>query len=133
MCDLYDLGGKFSSYEKILEMSIKTYFIEYFGIKKTMTSRKKHSPVFFIKLYGPHIPNSLKIFIKYEKRMQDMYRLLVCNSKQVITAVKKWQANGNIFFLEKILNNVFLFNYFLKFHRIQNAGGFYSKHSIKLF
>lgn len=62
-----------------------------------------------------------------------MYRLLVCNSKQVITAVKKWQANGNIFFLEKILNNVFLFNYFLKFHRIQNAGGFYSKHSIKLF
>lgn len=96
MCDLYNPDGKFLSYEQFLEMNIKTNFIEYCGIKKVVTSRTKHIAL-FDKALGPHIPSSIRIFLKNGKECKDMYQLLVYNSKTTITAVKKWQANGNIF------------------------------------
>lgn len=36
-----------------------------------------------------------------------MYQLLVNNCKQAITAVTKWQANGNIFFRKKTWSRIF--------------------------
>lgn len=121
MSDLYNLHGKFLSYEKFSELNIKTNFNEYCGInyKKEVTSRTKYIAI----VYKAFVPHIFYLFFLNEKECKYVYQLLVYTCKQVITAVTKLQANGNIFFLQKIHGVAYL-NCLLKLHRKTNIRWF---------
>lgn len=60
---------------------------------------------------------SIRIFLKSEIGCKDLYQLLVYNSKQIITAVTKWQVNGIFFSEKKLWSSVFELSFKVKQER----------------
>lgn len=89
--------------ETLRNSNVKTNFLEYMGLKKSILERLKASNN---NNHGPFIPNSLTMFYKQNKGCKDMYCVLINNKKDSIRSIKKWTDTGFVYTDIK-WNNIF--------------------------
>lgn len=68
--DRFDIDGEFGSFVSLIELDIKTSFVEYTGLKTVYLNKKHYENK---TKFRPYILNSLALFYKIIKEFKDIY------------------------------------------------------------